>query len=85
MQTDKNSVTTCVLGPYFAVKGSESSSQFRWFTIAKTELWFLIFFVLILGLRFKDIQQIQKDVPPKKVFGNSEIWTFRQNHSSLNY
>ena len=33
----------------------------------------------------KDIQQMQKDVPPKKVFGNSEFWFSHQNHSSLNY
>ena len=32
----------------------------------------------------KDIQQIQKDVPPKKVFGNSEFCSSRQNHSRLN-
>ena len=56
------------------LKGGESSSQFRWFTIAKIELYFLMFFVLILGQRlYKDIQQIQKDVPPKKVFGNAEF------------
>ena len=47
-------------------KGGESSSRFRWFTIAKIELYFLIFFVLILGCVCKDIQQIQKDVPRKK-------------------
>ena len=32
----------------------------------------------------KDIQQIQKDVPPKKVFGNSEFCSSRQNHSRPN-
>ena len=43
-------------GPHWlcvAIKGSESSSQFRWFTIAKIALQFLIFFVLILGLRLQ--------------------------------
>ena len=69
---------------FVEVKGGESSSQFRWFTIAKIELYFLIFFVLILELRCKDIQQIQKDVPPKKVFGNAEFCSSRQNHSRPN-
>ena len=30
------------------------------------------------------MQQIQKDVPPKKVFGNSEFCSSRQNQSRRN-
>ena len=44
----------------------------------------MIFFVLILGSGCKDIQQIQKDVPPKKVFGNSQFCSSRQNYSRPN-
>ena len=68
------------------LKGGESSSQFRWFTIAKIELYFLIFFVLILGAAFAQIfNKYKKMSPRKKVFGNSEFCSSRQNHSSLNY
>ena len=52
-------------------KGGESSSQFRWFTIAKIEQYFLIFFALILGLRLQRYSTNAKRYPPKKVFGNS--------------
>ena len=45
--------------------------------------WYFLFW--FWGCVCKDIQQIQKDVPPKKVFGNAEFWSSRQNHSSLNY
>ena len=45
--------------------------------------WYFLFW--FWGCVCKDIQPIQKDVPPKKVFGNSEFWSSRQNHSSLNY
>ena len=55
------------------IKGGESSSQFRWFTIAKIELYFLIFFVLILGLRLQRYSTNTKRCTPKKVFGNSEF------------
>ena len=67
------------------IKGGESSSQFRWFTIAKIELQFLIFFVLILELRLQKYSANTRRCPPKKVFGNSEFCSSRQNHSSLNY
>ena len=50
------------------VKGGESSSQFRWFTIAKIELYFLIFFVLILGLRLQRYLINTKRCPPEKSF-----------------
>ena len=49
-------------------KGGESSSQFRWFTIAKIELYFLIFFVLILGLRLQRYSTNTKRCPPEKSF-----------------
>ena len=49
-------------------KGGESSSQFRWFTIAKIELHFLIFFVLILGLRLQRYSTNTKKCPPEKSF-----------------
>ena len=49
------------------VKGSESSSQFRWFRIAKNKLKFLIFFVLILGLRLQRYLTNTKTYSPKKV------------------
>ena len=69
----------------FRVKGGESSSQFRRFKIAKIELLFLIFFVLILGLRLHRYSTNTKRYPPEKVFGNSEFCSSHQNHSSLNY
>ena len=57
----------------FPIKGGESSRQFRWFTIAKIEQKFLIFFVWILGLRLQRYSTDTKRCPPKKVFGNSEF------------
>ena len=50
------------------IKGGELSSQFRWFTIAKIELYFLIFFVLILGLRLRRYSTNTKRCPPKESF-----------------
>ena len=50
------------------VKGGESSSHFRWFAIAKIELQFLIFFVLILGLRLQRYSTNTKRCPPEKSF-----------------
>ena len=50
------------------LKGGESSSQFRWFTIAKIELYFSIFFVLILGLRLQRYSTNTKRCPPEKSF-----------------
>ena len=50
------------------IKGGESSSQFQWFTIAKIELYFLIFFVLILGLRLQRYSTNTKRCPPEKTF-----------------
>ena len=44
-----------------------------------------MFFVLILGLRLQSYSTNTKRYPPKKVFGNSEFCSFRQNYSSLNY
>ena len=58
---------------YGRIKGGESSSQFWWFTIAKIELYFLIFFVLILGLRLQRYSTNTKRYLPKKVFRNSEF------------
>ena len=55
------------------IKGGESSSQFQLFTIPKIKLQFLIFFVLILGLRLQRYSTTTKRCPPKKVFGNSEF------------
>ena len=46
----------------------ESSSQFRWFTLAKIELHFLIFYVLILGLRLQRYSTNTKRCPPEKSF-----------------
>ena len=66
------------------LQGGESSSQFRWLTIAKIELEFLIFFVLILGLRLQRYSTNTKRYPPKKAFGNSEFCSSRQNHSRPN-
>ena len=50
------------------LKGGESSSQFQWFTIAKIELYFLIFFVLILGLRLQRYSKNTKRCPPENSF-----------------
>ena len=50
------------------IKGGESSSQFRWFTEAKIELYFLIFFVLILELRLQRYSTNTKRCPPEKSF-----------------
>ena len=47
------------------------------------DFWYFLFWFWYCVC--KDIQQIQNDVPPKKVFGNSEFWSSCQNHSSLNY
>ena len=52
----------------FVVKDGESSSQFRWFTIGKIELYFLIFFVLILRLRLQRFSTNTKRYPRKKSF-----------------
>ena len=52
----------------YLFKGGESSSQFRWFTIAKIELQFLIFFALILGLRLQRYSTNAKRCPPEKSF-----------------
>ena len=51
-----------------SIKGGESSSQFRWFTIAKIEQYFLMFFVLILGLRLQRYSANTKRCPPEKSF-----------------
>ena len=50
------------------IKGGESFSQFRWFTIAKIELQFLIFFVSVLGLRLQRYSTNTKRYPPTKSF-----------------
>ena len=63
------------------LKGGELSSQFQWFTTAKIKLLFLIFFILILGVRLQRYLTNTKRYPPKKVFGNSEFCSSRQNHS----
>ena len=55
------------------LEGGESSSQLRWFTIAKIEVYFLIFFVLILGPQLQRYSTNTKRYTPKKVFGNSEF------------
>ena len=68
-----------------AIKGGESSSHFRWFTIAKIELQFLIFFVLILGLRLQRYSTNTKRCPPKKSFWKLWVLIFPPKHSSLNY
>ena len=65
-------------------KGGESSSLFQWFTIAKIQLYFLIFFVLFLGLRLQRYSTNTKRCPPQKVFGNFEFCSSRQNHSRPN-
>ena len=52
----------------YSIKGGESSSQFQWFTIAKIELYFFIFFVLILGLRLQRYSTNTKKYPPEKNF-----------------
>ena len=68
-------------------KGGESSSQFQWFTIAKIQLYFLIFFILILGLRLQKYSTNTKRCPPEKSFWKlwvlffppkpQEAWWFR--------
>ena len=68
----------------YAVKGGESSSQFQWFTIAKIELYFLIFFVLILGLRLQRYSTNTKKCPPEKSFWKLLVLCSRQNHSRPN-
>ena len=49
-------------------KGGESSSQLRCFTIAKTELEFLIFYVSILGKLLHRYSTNTKRYPPTKSF-----------------
>ena len=44
----------------------------------------MIFFVLILGLRLQSSSTNTKKYPPKKVFGNSEFCSSRQNYSRPN-
>ena len=65
-------------------KGGESSSQFRWFTIVKIELQFLIFFCFNFGAAVAKIFNKHKKISPEKVFGNSEFCSSRQNHSRPN-
>ena len=60
----------------FTFKGGESSSQLRWFIIAKIKLQFLIFFVLILRLRLLRYSTNTKRYPLKKVFENSWVLFF---------
>ena len=71
------------------VKGGESPSQLLWLYIIlilkKWNIIFDIFFVLILGLRLQRYSTNTKRYLPKKVFGNSEFCSSRQNYSSLNY
>ena len=50
------------------LKGGESSSQFQWFALAKIELYFLIFFVLILGLRLQRYSKNTKRCSPENSF-----------------
>ena len=50
------------------IKGGKSPSQFQLFTIAKIKLYFLIFFVLILGLRLQRYSTNTKRCPPEKSF-----------------
>ena len=66
------------------LKGGQSSRQFRWFTISKIELYFLIFFALTLGLRLQRYSANRKRYSLKKVFGNSEVCSSRQNHRRPN-
>ena len=47
-------------------KGGESSSQFRWFTIAKLKYDFWYFLFQFWGCDCKYIQQMQKHIPRKK-------------------
>ena len=61
-------LVTIILKHTSFLKGGESSSQFQWFTIAKIELQFLIFFVLILGLRLQRYSTNTKRCPPEKSF-----------------
>ena len=49
-------------------KGGESSSQFQRFAIGKIELYFLIFFALILRLRLQRYSTNTKRCPPEKRF-----------------
>ena len=73
-----------MMPPVSFIKGGESSSQFPWFTIAKIELYFLIFFALISGLLLQRYSTNTKRYPPKKVFGNFEFCSSHQNHSRPN-
>ena len=52
---------------YGRIKGGESSSQFRWFTIAKIEQYFLIFF-FDFGAAFAKIFNKYKKISPRKKF-----------------
>ena len=52
--------------------------------MAKIELQFLIFFVLILGLRLQRYSANTKRYPPKKLFGNFEFCSSRQNYCRPN-
>ena len=63
-------------------KGGELSSQLWRFIIAKVELKFFPFFVLIL--RLQRYSTIAKRYPLQKVFGNSEYCSSCQNHTRSN-
>ena len=48
------------------LKGGESSSQFRWFTIAKIELQFLIIFCFNFGIAVANIFYKYKKISSRK-------------------
>ena len=52
----------------YGIKGGESSSQFRWFTIAKIQLQLWMFVVLILRLLLQRYSTNAKRYPQKKSF-----------------
>ena len=56
------------VGLELKVNSGKSSSQFQWFTVAKIEVYFLIFFVLILGLRLQKYSTNTKRCPLEKSF-----------------
>ena len=62
---------------YFTVNGGESSSQFRWFTIAKIEQYIIFdVFCFNFGTAVAKIFNKYEKISPEKSFSKLWVWFF---------